>query len=396
MWGSGAWLSWSSLYWGTGVVSRTRNSAFRLQISPCRLASSTFSCILLSQISTFFSFRSSHSRTRVPPGILIRSTIEPSLVTIVIPCLNYSQYLGKAIRSVQAQQYSPFEIVVVDDGSTDDSAAVAERAGVRLIRQPNLGLGAARNAGLVAARGEFVVFLDADDELLPDALASGVAALRAQYPVSCVVRRCQMMDAQDRPLPVHYRAIDTEDLYREWLHANFVWTPGAAIFRTDRIAAIGGFPAELGPASDYAIYLELARRGEVAFDAREVVRYRQHDHNMSLDPVLMLQAVLGVLRRERHYVPDAYRGCLRMSRRLWREYYGEQIIQRLRRDWRTSRLGWWHAVAIWTLAWHTSGLMFRQLRIKLSRVVRGMAAEPLDGGRFNSELSEPSAKSMRG
>lgn len=320
----------------------------------------------------------------------------PSLVTIVIPCFNYSQFLGKAIRSVQTQQYSPFEIVVVDDGSTDDSAALAERAGVRVIRQPNSGLGSARDTGLAAATGEFVVFLDADDELLPGALASGVAALRDRPAISCVVRRCQMMDAEDRPLPSHYREIDTDDLYREWLHANFVWTPGAAMFRTSRIAAMGGFPADLGPASDYAIYLALARQGEVAFDPREVVRYRQHDHNMSLDPVLMLRAVLGVLRLERRSVPDAYRDSLRTSHRLWREYYGEQIVQRLRHDWRAGRVGWWHTVALWTLARHSSGLMLRQVGIKLSRVIRGIAPGPLERDRFNSDVSQTSAKSMRG
>jgi glycosyltransferase involved in cell wall biosynthesis len=352
---------------------------------------------MLSRQIPFLSIRSSAElQTPVSPRIVIRSPTIPSLVTIVIPCLNYSQYLGKAIRSVQAQQYGPFEIIVVDDGSTDDSAAIAERAGVRLIRQTNAGLGAARNTGLAAANGEFVVFLDADDELLPDALASGVAALRARPTKSCVVRRCQMIDAQDRALPVHYRGIDTNDLYREWLRANFVWTPGAAMFRTDRIAAIGGFPPELGPASDYAIYLALSRRREVAFDTHEAVRYRQHDHNMSLDPVLMLRAVLGVLRRERQFVPDAYSDCLRVSRRLWREYYGEQIVERLRRDWRTGRLGWWHTVAVWTLARHTSGLMFRELGIKLSRVVRGIAPGRLESGRFNSDVSETSAKSMRG
>ena len=355
------------------------------------------SSIPLHQISAFPPFLSSpESGAPVRSSTLIRSRTIQSFVTIVIPCFNYSEYLGKAIRSVQAQQYGPFEIIVVDDGSTDDSAAVAERAGVKLIRQPNSGLGAARNTGLAAATGEFVVFLDADDELLPDALASGVAVLRARPAKSCVVRRCQMIDAQDRELPVHYREIDTEDLYREWLDANFVWTPGAAMFRTDRIAALGGFPPDLGPASDYAIYLALARRGEVAFEAREVVRYRQHDHNMSLDPVLMLQAVLGVLRLERQHVPVAYRGRLRTSRRLWREYYGEQIVERLRRDWRSGRLGWWHTVAIWTLARHTSGLMFRQLGIKLSRVLRGIAPGHLESGRFNSDVSEPSAKSMRG
>src|SRR5262249_41124441 len=149
-------------------------------------------------------------------------------------------------------------------------------------------------------------------------------------------------------------------------------------------------------ASDYAVYLALARRGEVAFDARAVVRYRQHDHNMSLDPVLMLRAVLGVLRLERQFVPDAYPDGLRPSQRSWREYYGEQIVQRLRLDWRTGRLGWWHTIAIWTLARHTSGLMLRQIGIKLSRVVRGIAPGPVESDRFNSKVSEPSAKSMRG
>ena len=320
----------------------------------------------------------------------------PSLVTIVIPCFNYRQYLGKAIYSAQAQQYGPFEIIVVDDGSTDDSATVAEQAGVRLIRQPNAGLGAARNAGLAEAAGEFVLFLDADDELLPDAVTTGVAVLEARPALSCVVGLCQLIDAQGRALPAYHRDIDTKELYREWLRANFVWTPGAAVFRRDRLAEVGGFPPELGPASDYAVYLALARAGEVALNPREVVRYRQHDRNMSLDPVLMLRAVLGVLRRERPRAPDGYRHDIRVSRRLWQEYYSEQIIQRLRRDWRTGQIGWWHTSAVWTLARHTPGLMFRQIWIKLSRVVRGIAPAPLERGRFHSDVSEPSAKSMRG
>jgi hypothetical protein len=204
------------------------------------------------------------------------------------------------------------------------------------------------------------------------------------------------MDGDGLPLPAHHRSINSEELYREWLRANFVWTPGAAMFRRDRVAEIGGFPEELGPASDYAVYLALARGGEVAFDPREVVRYRQHDHNMSLDPVLMLRAVLGVLRRERPHAPPVYRRDLRVSRRLWREYYSEQIIQRLRRDWRTGKLGWWHTTAVWTLARHAPSLMLRQIRIKLSRVVRGIAPAPLEHARFNADVTEPSAKSMRG
>jgi glycosyltransferase involved in cell wall biosynthesis len=351
----------------------------------------------LSHVSALPSFLASlGSRTPVATHVITRKPMVPALVSIVIPCFNYQQYLGKAICSAQAQQYRPIEIIVVDDGSTDDSAAVAEHAGVRLIRQRNAGLGAARNAGLAETAGEFVLFLDADDELLPDAVATGVAVLQARPALSCVVRLCQVMDAQGRDLPAQHRDIDAEELYREWLHANFVWTPGAAVFRRDRIAEIGGFPAELGPASDYAVYLALARASEVAFDPREVVRYRQHDRNMSLDPVLMLRAVLGVLRRERTRAPHVYHSDLRVSRRSWREYYSEQIIQRLRRDWRTGGLGWWHTSAVWTLSRHTPSLMFRQIRIKLSRVLRGNAPAPLERGRFNSDVSEPAAKSMRG
>ena len=135
-----------------------------------------------------------------PPVATIKPP-QPSLVTIVIPCFNYGQYLGNAIRSAQMQQYRPVEIIVVDDGSTDESAVVAEQAGVRVIRQPNAGLGAARNAGLSEASGEFVLFLDADDELLSDAVATGVSVLQGRPDVSSVVRRCQVMDALDAHFP---------------------------------------------------------------------------------------------------------------------------------------------------------------------------------------------------
>ena len=126
------------------------------------------------------------------------------IVTVVIPCYNQAHYLGDALRSVVDQGYTPVEMIVVDDGSTDDSAEVALGAGITPIRQPNAGLGAARNVGLAAARGEFVVFLDADDRLLPDAVASGVATLTASPKLSCVVRRCQLMDAKGRALAANY------------------------------------------------------------------------------------------------------------------------------------------------------------------------------------------------
>src|SRR5687768_12090324 len=100
-------------------------------------------------------------------------------VSIVIPCYNQARYLPAALASVRRQGYQPIECLVVDDGSTDDTAALAASLGARVISRPNGGVSAARNAGLAAARGELVVFLDADDELLPDAVAAEVAAFDA-------------------------------------------------------------------------------------------------------------------------------------------------------------------------------------------------------------------------
>lgn len=93
---------------------------------------------------------------------------QPSLISVIIPCHNQARFLSEAIGSVLSQRYSSFEIVVVDDGSTDDTFEVASRyRQVRCVRQINQSLSAARNAGLGASKGSYLVFLDADDRLLP-------------------------------------------------------------------------------------------------------------------------------------------------------------------------------------------------------------------------------------
>src|ERR671911_2120937 len=103
------------------------------------------------------------------------------LVSVVIPCYNQAHFLGEAIESVLAQSYPRFEIIVVDDGSTDDTSKVAARyPGVRYVYQNNQGVSAARNSGLARSEGEYVVFLDADDRLLPEALETGLKCLEAR------------------------------------------------------------------------------------------------------------------------------------------------------------------------------------------------------------------------
>jgi hypothetical protein len=206
---------------------------------------------------------------------------------------------------------------------------------------------------------DFVVFLDADDQLLPDAVSRGVEVLTANPTAAAVVGRCEVMDDAGRPMPALYDDIDTSNLYQEWLSKNFVWTPGAAMFRRQPLEAIGGFPVGLGPAADYAVYLALARTGRVRFTSGPMVRYRQHDTNMSGDPALMLRATLTVLRREMQNAPVATRRRIRDGRKTWCEWYGEQIVHRLRTDWRAGRRGAEQLRAVATLLRHCHRVAFR-------------------------------------
>lgn len=114
--------------------------------------------------------------------------VEPGLVSVVIPVFNGALYLAQAIRSVLAQHGVPLEIVVVDDGSDDESGEIARQFGppVRCLRQTNAGIAGARNAGIRASTGELLAFLDADDLWTPDRLPAQAARLAARPEVDCV------------------------------------------------------------------------------------------------------------------------------------------------------------------------------------------------------------------
>ena len=301
------------------------------------------------------------------------------LVSVVIPCFNQARYLRGAIDSVRAQTWTAIESIVVDDGSTDETSAIACADAVTMVvRQRNRGLSGARNAGLATAHGEYVLFLDADDELLPDAVRSGVEALQRHPGAGGVGRRCLPMDADGRPLPVTYPVPHSSDLYGQLLSNNIVWTPGAAFFRREAIHALGGFPLEHSPAADYAVLLALARRRQLIIDPRDVVRYRKHDGNMSQDPMLMLRATLGTLRRESRLMPREYRPLLAAGRRRWRQFYGEQLTMVLRREWRASRRARRLMRGTWFLCRHCPRQAATHFVRKLLRLIRQMPSTDLD------------------
>lgn len=312
------------------------------------------------------------------------------LVTVIVPCLNQAHYLRAALNSVACQTYPSVETIVVDDGSTDDTAQVAASAGAMVFRQPNRGVSAARNHGLQAADGDYVLFLDADDELVPDAVRSGVEILERDPGASMVARCCSLIDSSGSLLVTSFQPPESDDLYGEWLRRNLAWTPGAVLFRRKPLLDIGGFPLDLGPAADYSVYLTLARSGRVLFENRPVVRYRQHDANMSRDVPRMLRATLAVLRRERRHLPPGYRKHFRAGLRAWRRFYGEQIIQGLRVTTRAGGFASGDLGSVALLVRECPGLVVTHLARKVARVLRGLPPSEVEPGRFtDASESEP-------
>jgi len=260
-------------------------------------------------------------------------------VSIIIPCYNHARFLVDAIKSVRTQRLPATEIIVVDDGSTDESSSVASQfPEVRLIRQPNRGLSAARNAGLAASCGGVLIFLDADDVLLPDAVEAAVGALESNPDAMMVFGRVEYMDESGRPME-HPIPRVTISSYEEFLRRNYIRMPGMAAFRRQVFDRVGGFDSACSPTADYDLYLRIMRRFPIAAHDALVARYRQHAANMSKDGRLMLASILKVLKRHRKAVrhdPALY-AAYRAGVRRCRYFYGERIVEQFRQALRSRR-----------------------------------------------------------
>jgi len=221
------------------------------------------------------------------------------LISVIIPCYQQAHYLVEAIESVLAQTYTRYEIIVVDDGSTDNTSAVAARySGLRCIRQRHLGLPTARNTGLRVCAGEYVVFLDADDRLLPAALATGLDCLRAQPECAFVYGFCEFIDHAGASLPTPPHPIIEQQHYRALFERNYIWTPGAAMFRRNALAQVGGFDQTLvRGCEDLDIYLRVTKDRPVYGHGRVILQYRKHGGSMSMKVTSMLRASNELFRK---------------------------------------------------------------------------------------------------
>ncbi len=271
-----------------------------------------------------------------------RSPAFAELVSVVIPCYQQAQYLGEAIESVLSQTYPHLEIVVVDDGSTDNVAAIASRyPGVRCIREPNSGPAAARNAGIRNSNGDFLVFLDADDRLLPEGVEAGVRALEARPECAAAIGTYRRTTFDNRPLNTHDQPTVHERQYEQMLEDNWAGFPARAIYRRSLLEHVRGFDSSIDAAADFGFNLAVAREFPIASHEAMVAEHREHGRNLSANASVMLTETLAAMRKQKpHLRGDRERKrAYREGMRHWKRYWGDLLAVQVRGAMRERRFG---------------------------------------------------------
>lgn len=249
-------------------------------------------------------------------------------ISIVIPIYNATNHLAETLESVLAQTLTDWELILVDDGSTDSSVELAEGyvgrdARIQLIRQANGGIVAARNRGIAETdqSSEFISLLDHDDLWEPNALQVLQDALATH--ADCVAAHgiVQMIDKGDSPLHGHFGKfggherrgvfrrrtviwpLDHPTTFAVFAFGNCIMTPGQVLVRRSALDKVGSFDPVCLPDDDWDMWLRLSRLGDFAFLNQPLLHYRLHANNASNDQRMMEQAE-QTLRRKLLRAPE--------------------------------------------------------------------------------------------
>ena len=207
-------------------------------------------------------------------------------VSVVIPTFNYGRFIAGAINSVLAQTYPIAEIIVVDDGSTDDTEKVVASFGdkVKYIKQKNGGVCAARNTGVKNSSGELIAFLDADDIWLSEKIEKQVAKFQDDTQIGLV--HCQMREFDtetERTVHLHLDGEEGEvaDLLLLYNKIVIIGPGGSILVSRKAFDEVGGFDSKLTVGEDWDFCYRVARKYKVGFVREILVDYRHHGKNSS-------------------------------------------------------------------------------------------------------------------
>ncbi|MBU0967494.1 MAG: glycosyltransferase family 2 protein [Proteobacteria bacterium] len=205
------------------------------------------------------------------------------LVSVIIPVYNCARYLTQAMESIRAQTYPPVEIIVIDDGSTDDTPNLIKKLGddIIYIRQSNGGPAKARNKGINAATGEFIAFLDADDVWLPSKLKKQIDYLVTHRETGLVYSlTSNFIDGQKAVMEDFPQNARSGRIFDELLSDTII-TLSSVVVRTEIARIVGGFDESLLTAEDTNFYLKIAYAHHIGVVPETLLLRRMHTSNLS-------------------------------------------------------------------------------------------------------------------
>ena len=244
-------------------------------------------------------------------------------ISVVIAAYQAAAFIADAVESVLAQTYPAQELVVCDDGSTDDLAGALRRYGdaIKVVRQENRGLSAARNRAVAETTGEFVAVLDADDVFLPPYLER-MAAAASERPDLDIVACNAYLEVDGRVVGEYYpdvAAFVVDDQRRGALHNHFIF--GLATFRRERLLAVGGWDESMRLVEDTDCFIRLILDGARAGLVDEpLARYRLREGSLASDRSATMAAQVTMLEKfvEHPALDDGDRDYLRRELRIKR------------------------------------------------------------------------------
>jgi CTP:molybdopterin cytidylyltransferase MocA len=230
---------------------------------------------------------------------------------VLLPVWNGDAFLAQAIESICRQTFSSFELIVIDDGSTDGSAAIAEHAArgddrVRVLRLPHEGLSAALNAGIAAARAELVARMDADDVSVLDRLRKQVSHLDARPACVAVGAWIEVVDEAGRHIGLKTFATTHAGISAGLLRGLSPMAHPTIVARREALRAAGGYDARRYPSEDLDLWFRLAERGELANLGEVLLQHRRHKAAMGVRDREKMKAMALVIcneARTRHGLP---------------------------------------------------------------------------------------------
>lgn len=231
-------------------------------------------------------------------------------ISVIIPTCNRARFLRAAVESVLQQTFQDFEIIVVDDASTDETPALMSGFADRRIRylrhESKQGQGATRNAGIRAARGEYVALLDDDDEWLPSKLAKQAALLDGLPPqVGLIYTGFVRIDAESKTVVAEVMPTERGDVSRALCGGNRIGTCSTVLMRRSCFDKAGYFDETLASGADYDMWLRISRFYHFEFVNEPLVRYTMHPKQLSADLRTILKGKEAQLEKHAdHFARD--------------------------------------------------------------------------------------------